>query len=110
MARRDYKQRPRPSPNKPAGPRSPWPYFAVGMLTGVAASVLVYFNEFVPVPLYVSPKATPQQKSVEQKPKTKAEESNAPKPRFEFYTLLPEMEVAVPDTIQQANRAPASTC
>jgi cell division protein FtsN len=68
------------------------------MLTGVAASVLVYFNEFVPVSLYVSPKATPEQKSAERKPKTKAEESDAPKPRFEFYTLLPEMEVAVPDT------------
>ena len=50
MARRDYKHRPRRSPKKSAPRRSPWLYFAVGMLTGAAATVLVYFNEFVPVP------------------------------------------------------------
>lgn len=97
MAPRDYKRRPRQSSKNPSRPRSPWLYFAAGMLTGVAASVLVYFNELVPVPLYVAPKASPEHKTVEEKRRTKADESDSPKPRFEFYTLLPEMEVAVPD-------------
>jgi cell division protein FtsN len=97
MAPRDYKQRPRQSPKKATRQRSPWLYFALGMITGVAASVLVYFNEFVPAPLYVAPKATSKPKRVDNKPATESSKSDAPKPRFEFYTLLPEMEVAVPD-------------
>lgn len=98
MAPRDYKQRPRQSPKKPSRRRSPWLYFGVGMLTGAAASALIYFNEFMPVPLYVSPKLTPEKNTVEEKVKTKSDKPDSPKPRFEFYTLLPEMEVAIPDT------------
>ncbi len=98
MAPRDYKQRPRQSSKKAAQQRSPWLYFAVGMLAGVAASALVYFNEFVPVPLYVSPNATPEGQGSEDKLKAKSDKFESPKPRFEFYTLLPEMEVAIPDT------------
>ena len=97
MAPRDYKQRTRQSAKKKAQQRSPWLYFAVGMLVGVTASVLVYFNEFVPVPLYVAPQAKPEQKRAAETPKAKSDVDEAPKPRFEFYTLLPEMEVAVPD-------------
>lgn len=97
MAPRDYKQRPRQNSRKPSKQRSPWLYFVVGMLTGVTASVLIYFNEFVPVPLYVSPKVAPEENTAEQKPRTKTEKPDSPKPRFEFYTLLPEMEVAIPD-------------
>lgn len=98
MAPRDYKRRPRQVPRKTVRQRSPWLHFAAGMLTGVAATVLVYFNEFIPVPLYVSPKKAPaEQRPVEEKPKAKSERSESPKPRFEFYTLLPEMEMAVPD-------------
>jgi cell division protein FtsN len=67
------------------------------MITGVAATVLVYFNEFVPVPLYVAPGAAPEQRRAEEKPAAEPGKADAPKPRFEFYTLLPEMEVAVPD-------------
>ena len=107
MAPRDYKQRPRQSPRKAARQQSPWLYFALGMITGVAASVLVYFNEFVPVPLYVAPKATSGAQRVEDKPRTNPNESDAPKPRFEFYTLLPEMEVAVPDA--ELKPGPAET-
>ncbi len=109
MAPRDYKQRPRQAPRKTVRKRSPWLYFAAGLLTGSAATVVVYFNEFIPTPLYISPKKAPaEQKSVEGKPKARSEQSESPKPRFEFYTLLPEMEVAVPDAElkpdQQATR------
>ncbi len=97
MAPRDYKQRTKHSPRKTAQQRSPWLYFAVGMLVGVTASVLVYFNEFVPVPLYVAPQAKPEQKRAVETPKAESKPDEARKPRFEFYTLLPEMEVAVPD-------------
>ncbi len=109
MAPRDYKQRPRQSPKKPAPRRSPWLYFAAGLLAGTAATVLVYFNEFVPVPLYVSPKSADSSKSPARSGvETKSAEADSPKPRFEFYTLLPEMEVAIPDVDlkpgNQANR------
>ncbi|MDH3316592.1 MAG: SPOR domain-containing protein [Gammaproteobacteria bacterium] len=98
MAPRDYKQRPRQAPRKTVRKRSPWLYFAAGMLTGSAATVVVYFNEFIPTPLYISPRKAPaEQKSVEEKPKARSEQPESSKPRFEFYTLLPEMEVAVPE-------------
>lgn len=98
MAPRDYKQRPARSPKKPPRQRSPWLYFAAGTLTGVAATVLIYLNEFVPAPLYVSPQnVTPEQASAEADTKANSEKPDPPKPRFEFYTLLPEMEMAVPD-------------
>ncbi len=45
----------------------------------------------------VAKKAPAENNSVKAKPKARSEQSESPKPRFEFYTLLPEMEVAVPE-------------
>lgn len=98
MAPRDYKQRPRTRKKEPVKQRSPWIYFAAGMLAGVAATVLVYFNEFVPVPLYMAPgKSAPEKQAITSKRKSENSKAETLKPRFEFYTMLPEMEVAVPD-------------
>ena len=98
MAPRDYKRRPRQKPKEPERRRSPWLYFITGMAAGAAVTVFVYFNEFIPVPLYVSPQSQPAERTrVNKKAEEKANNPGQPKPRFEFYTLLPEMEVAIPD-------------
>lgn len=95
---RDYKQRPRSREKKTVKQRSPWIYFAAGMLAGVAATVVVYFNELVPVPLYIAPeKSGPARQAAASLREREAPKDDAPKPRFEFYTMLPEMEVAVPE-------------
>lgn len=99
MSPRDYKQRRKPPGKSPVKQRSPWLYFAAGLLTGVVATVAVYLNEYVPVPLYVAPdksKSEPKRATSGEKPGS--EKAAVPKPRFEFYTMLPEMEVAVPET------------
>jgi cell division protein FtsN len=46
-------------------------------------------------------KAEPEKKIPEKK------EPEAPKPRFDFYTILPEMEVVVPEPEEQLQAAPA---
>jgi len=71
----------------------------VGVIVGAAVTVVLYLNEFVPVPLYMAPSDTAPQAAAATKERSEAKTArDAPKPRFEFYTMLPEMEVAVPDT------------
>lgn len=97
MAPKDFKSRPARTPKTSAGKRSGWVYFLLGAVTGAVLTTVVYVNEFVPVPLYVAPHK-PGSAAPIAAGKRPAATTNAPKPRFEFYTMLPEMEVAVPDT------------
>ncbi len=41
--------------------------------------------------------------------KKEEEQPNTPKPRFDFYTILPEMEVVVPDPIEEADSRTTAT-
>jgi cell division protein FtsN len=99
MAPKDYKAKPQRAVQRPVRQRPAWLYFMAGVIVGSAVTVVLYLNEFVPVPLYVAPTETAPQAVVATKERKKAQTAgDAPKPRFEFYTMLPEMEVAVPDT------------
>ena len=65
--------------------------FFTGLASGALAAAVVYFSVLSP-----NPAVTPTGAS---KP-TKADAGKAisgPKPKFEFYTILPELEVPVPD-------------
>lgn len=105
MAPRDFKSRPARGSKAAPKSRPGWLYFLLGAVTGGALTAFFYLNELVPVPLYVAPEAPPATlPSGESKRRSPAAES--PKPRFEFYTMLPEMEVAVPD--HELSRPPAS--
>ncbi len=104
MGARDYKSRahatrPRKKPQKPG-----WVWFVAGLLVGVFISGLVWLKVTPSGPMLPRQAATlkPQGKKpalVEKK--QKKPQQDAPKPRFDFYTILPEMEVVVPDPVSE---------
>lgn len=108
MAPRDYKHR-RKSKKK-SKPARGWPWFVAGLLIGVAGTLLAEFQEYFSAEGVVeavreattreAPKKSAATASKEPEKKTK-------RPRFEFYTMLPEMEVAVPE--HELTRAGASS-
>jgi len=107
---RDYKSRANSS-RKKAKQSSCWVMFFSGLLVGLFISGLAWLklsppgdpagNRLgAPVAQKASPPAEPEE----------PEESDAPRPRFDFYTILPEMEVVVPEPKPVARvEAPASS-
>jgi cell division protein FtsN len=94
---RDYKHKARakPAPTKAPG----WLWFVVGLAVGLFSAYLAFLAGVEPVPA-----PQPSVAAVPAPPKpppraTPARKQKAPetKTRFEFYTILPEREVQVPD-------------
>jgi len=101
---RDYKHRARRK--KKRAKLSPWTGVIGGLLIGLFVAFLVYIKmQAKPDPhVYLQESIQPPAETVRQK--SPAENKNkdqaeviptTPKPRFDFYTLLPEMEVVVPE-------------
>ena len=95
MAPRDYKHR-RKSRGKKSKPARGWLWFVAGLLVGVAGTLFAEFQEIVSTEGVV--------KAVREATRSDAPKASAK--RFEFYTMLPEMEVAVPE--HELTRAGAS--
>lgn len=98
MAPKDYKHR-RKSSKKPKRARG-WLWFVAGLLIGVAGTLFAEFLEYFSAESVVQAvrEATSSERSeASAKAKAQKPEKKAKRPRFEFYTLLPEMEVAVPE-------------
>ena len=98
MATRDYKHSGRKK-QKPALPG--WVWLLSGLAIGLFVALLVYLKD-APTPGKVT--ATPSisvskgTQDTREVRKPDAEEiPPPPKPRFDFYTLLPELEVVVPE-------------
>ena len=112
---RDYKhvRRPKPSARKQA---PGWVWLSAGLVIGLFIAFLVYLREHVPDerPSSLGTR-TPQSGQVPAAHKTKPAQdvtSQArpvpPRPRFEFYTILPEREIRVPEheLAPRARRSP----
>lgn len=90
----DYK---RTSGYKPKLQLPGWMLFASGLAVGAFAAFLFFLNQqgsgdearVVTVPLITTPGTVA--------PQTDPKDSALPPPRFDFYTLLPEQEVVIPD-------------
>ena len=98
MAPKDYKNR-RKSSNK-SKPARGWLWFLAGLLIGVAGTLFAEFQEYFSAEGVVQAvrEATSSNDSVAGvKVRNKKPEEKSKRPRFEFYTMLPEMEVAVPE-------------
>jgi cell division protein FtsN len=89
-------------------PVSPWLGMIAGLLIGLLAAAIVYLKLLAPqtpqqqaaAPAFMPettepPAAAATPKQVKQEEKTPA--PSPPKPRFDFYTILPEMEVVIPE-------------
>jgi cell division protein FtsN len=97
---------------KPASP--PWLWFLSGVVTGTLCSFLVYLATLAPQPLarVEGAAVAPAKAPGDAKTAVPAE-----KPQFDFYTILPESEVIVPERSHEdpapepgpATRAPAET-
>jgi len=112
---RDYKYRARRS--KKRAKLSPW----VGVISGLAIGLFVAFLVYIKLQAPPQPAAYYQESILppaeQTRPAAKApapQPPAAPRPRFDFYTLLPEMEVVVPDEeippppVPATRRPPAS--
>ena len=91
---KDYKHRPRPRKEKQA---PCWAWLVVGILIGLFGTFLVYIRAYPNLSL--AAKQLPEDAAVApaEAERTPRPVPRPPKPRFEFYTVLPEMEVHVPD-------------
>lgn len=111
---RDYAKTPRPKhPNSIPG----WAWLLAGLAIGLFVALLVYINDFTAsnnksaVKDAFSSIVNTTSSNVKQLKKQADSATNKPsdsktstksKPRFDFYTILPELEVTVPDEELQA--------
>ena len=94
---RDRKRRPRRR-GKGAGERRVWPWFFFGLVAGVGASAVVITGDFEVGDVGAAIERLIADDSTRDPATSQPVARAAPeKPRFEFYTMLPEMEVAVPE-------------
>lgn len=111
------KKRPRTSRAKKSTPRRKkrqtpgWVWMLGGLGIGLAVAVGVYIYEQANSPVKSAaskspPKAKPAQKPATATPdRTSEPKGSKETSRFDFYTLLPKMEVLIPDSaIEEANR------
>ncbi len=97
---RDYKSR--AEPRKKANNRAPtcWTWFVGGVLVGVFICGLAWLKFAADTTAPAQPEKSAQKKKAVPTQKKRSVTTSAKqtsKPRFDFYTILPEMEVVVPD-------------
>lgn len=97
MTGRDYK-RPRTRKGKRGQPARGWVWFVSGFVVGTAATLIVAFQIFSSADEMASAMrgTSTGDAGVAQSSGADKEGGARQRPRFEFYTMLPEMEVAVP--------------
>lgn len=98
MAPKDYKHR-RKSSKKPKRSR-PWLWFLLGGVVGVAGTLGAEFMDYFSaeeMAQAVRNATSGDEGKLRVGDASRASEKKAKRPRFEFYTMLPEMEVAVPE-------------
>lgn len=111
---RDYAKTPRPKhPNSIPG----WAWMLAGLTIGLFVALLVYINDFTPsknksavkdafssIVNTTSNNVKQLKKQAETATSKPSDSKSTPstKPRFDFYTILPELEVTVPDEELQA--------
>jgi len=97
---RDFKSRANP-PRRKKNPQAPgWVWFSAGLLVGVFFSGLAWLKLTPSQPLFPQQSVTAKQTQPKKPAPTKKQKqqgADTPKPRFDFYTILPEMEVVVPE-------------
>jgi cell division protein FtsN len=93
---RDYKSRANSSRSARKGVPG-WVWFLIGLLVGLFFSGLAWLN-LLPAeqPKPGAPVANLERRAAAPEPEPESDEA-PPKPRFDFYTILPEMEVVVPE-------------
>ncbi len=108
MAPRDYKHRRKSG--KKSKPARGWLWFVAGLLVGVGGTLLAEFQEYFSaesVVQAVRDAARSEGSEASAEVEKQEPEKKAKRPRFEFYTMLPEAEVVVLE--HELTGAPAAT-
>ena len=109
MAPRDYKHRRKSG--KKSKPARGWLWFVAGLLIGVLGTLLAEFQEYFSaegVVQAVRDAARSEGTEASAEGNKQAPEKKAKRPRFEFYTMLPEAEVVVLENELTGARTTAS--
>lgn len=113
---KDYKNTPRPS-DKKSKPTPGWVWMLTGLVLGLFVAFLVYLKDNSPqsTPAGSAKKAPVVEKGrpaerqlAKEKQAAASQEKKAQKPHFDFYNLLPEMEVFIPDQEMAKEREQAN--
>ncbi|HSP01207.1 MAG TPA: SPOR domain-containing protein [Thioalkalivibrio sp.] len=107
MAARDYKHSTSRSRKKKSSGLPGWVWGVAGLTIGLFAAFLVYLDgrEGESSEARVISAPAPAQRETRDVRRQQAEEVPAPpKPRFDFYTMLPELEVVVPEPETRPSR------
>lgn len=110
---KDYKNTPRPK-NKAPKAAPGWVWMLAGLSIGLFAALLIYLKDHSQAddvrstPAPVVDKGRPAAKPATTKPVV-PQSAEDKKPRFDFYNLLPEMEVFIPPQTLEAEREREST-
>ena len=113
---RDYAKTPRPKhPNSIPG----WAWMLAGLAIGLFVAMLIYINDytasknktavkdaFTDIVNTTSDNVKELKKQSSNTDSKKSNTTNNTKPRFDFYTILPELEVTVPDEDLQVSSKP----
>jgi len=108
MASRDYKSRAHPPRKQQPQQKPGWVWFVAGLLVGVFVSGLIWLK-VTPSGPFLPQLAAPVKQKRAAEPEKKQPQPDTPKPRFDFYTILPEMEVVVPDPVEKPEVKMATT-
>jgi len=103
---RDYKSRANPGRGKSKARVPGWVWFIAGLLVGLFFSGLAWLK-LLPAPEMVVTPAI-QKSEAQRRPLQEQSKPSPPKPRFDFYTILPEMEVVVPEPEEVPQRVVSS--
>ncbi len=103
----DYKRRaaPKRKNNKHSSNCSLW--FFSGFIVGAFIMGLVWLKLGQDLAEGHIPGVTPPKPTATQPRQAEPEQQDVPKPRFDFYTILPEMEVVIPEDEIIESEAPA---
>ncbi|MBL1433080.1 MAG: SPOR domain-containing protein [Gammaproteobacteria bacterium] len=90
QARRSTSQRKKPTP--------PWVWLIIGLMLGLIAALAVYlYTRTDTLPGSIEVEAPAKAKPAAKQKPTASKPKIAKKPRFDFYELLPEREIIIPD-------------
>ncbi|WP_018954803.1 SPOR domain-containing protein [Thioalkalivibrio sulfidiphilus] len=109
MATRDYKHSTSRSRKKKSSGVPGWVWGVAGLTVGLFAAFLVYLDGRDSAPaeprVVATPAPAPAPRETRDVRRPQAEEIPAPpRPRFDFYTMLPELEVVVPEPETRPSR------
>jgi cell division protein FtsN len=94
---RDYKSRANPQRKKKRQPVACWVCFVAGLLAGLFFSGLAWLKQMPPPESGMPVPAVKQMAPTKPEPAVDKRQPAKERPSYEFYTILPEMEVVVPD-------------